>query len=227
MSTKKEVETNKVKVFVVNQAPLICNLLAVVLKQESDIHVVGTTTSVDEAIKSASKCDIMLVDADLPNDGALTLSQEIGRKRPNTNILITGMEKTPQTILKYMEAGASGYILKEFTVEKLVEQIRLLPEGKAMADPEVIAGLIERLSELANLCGDQETLQRGLDSLSPREKEVLDLLSEGESNADISEELHIEVGTVKNHVHSILKKLGVSNRQQAAKMYEQSQEEEE
>ena len=86
-----------------------------------------------------------------------------------------------------------------------------------------MAGLIGRLSELADMCADQDALQKGIDSLSPRETEVLDLLSEGKSNADISDALHIEVGTVKNHVHSILKKLGVSNRQQAANLYEQDE----
>lgn len=214
----------KVKVLIVNQAHLICNLLTVVLHQEADIEVIGSASTIDEAIKLANECNIMLVDAELPNDGALTLSVEVGRKRPDTHVLITGLEKTPKTILKYIEAGASGYILKEFSIDDLVEQIRALPEGKAYADPEMIAELIERLSELADLCADQAALQKGLDTLSQRETEVLDLLSERKSNAEIGKALHIEVGTVKNHVHSILKKLGVANRRQAARLYEQSQE---
>lgn len=112
---------------------------------------------------------------------------------------------------------------KEFSVNELVEQVRALPEGKAYADPEIVAELMERLSDLADCGADQDALQKGLDTLSPREKDVLDLLSDGKSNAEIGEALHIEVGTVKNHVHSILKKLGVSNRQQAANRYEQGQ----
>jgi two-component system response regulator DegU len=179
---------------------------------------------VAEAISLADKCDIMLVDADLPQDGALTLSIEVGRKRPDTHVLITGVEKTPKTIIKYIEAGASGYILKEFTLDEMVEQIRGVPEGKALADPEMVAELIDRLGELADMCDDQNALQKGMESLSPREAEVLDLLSDGKSNAEIGEALHIEVGTVKNHVHSILKKLGVTNRRQAAKLAEQAEE---
>lgn len=214
----------KVKVLIVNQANLICNLLAVVLKQEPDIEVVGAVTSVDAAIELAEQCDIMLADAELPNEGALILSREIGRKRPDTDVMITGVAKQPKSILKYIEAGAAGYILKEFSVEELVEQVRALPEGKAYADPEVVAGLMERLSDLADACADQTLLQKGMEALSQRETEVLDLLSEGNSNANISQQLHIEVGTVKNHVHSILKKLGVSNRRQAAKLYEQQQD---
>ena len=217
---------DKVNVVIVNQAALICNLLSVVLNQEPDIRVIGTATTVDAAIKLTNKCDIMLVDVEMPKEGALTLSIEVGRKCPHTHVLLTGVEKSPKAIIKYMEAGASGYILKEFSVEKLVNQIRVLPEGKTFADPEVVAELIGRLSELSDLCADETTLQKGLDSLSPRETEVLDLLSEGKSNAEIGECLHIEIGTVKNHVHSILKKLGVSNRQQAAQLYEQGQEEE-
>lgn len=212
-----------IKVLIVNQAKLICNLLAVVLRQESDIEVVGSVTDVDEAKKLSEKCDIMLVDADLPEEGALALSIEVGRKSPQTDVLITGVERAPKTILKFIEAGASGYILKDFTIDKLVEQIKDLPDGKAYAEPEIVAELIYRVSELADLCADQSILQKGIEELSPREKEVLDLLTENKSNAAISEALHIEIGTVKNHVHSILKKLGVSNRKQAAKLYEEEQ----
>jgi two-component system response regulator DegU len=213
----------KVEVLIVNQANLICNLLSIVLHQEKDIKVVGAVLAADEAIELADKCDIMLVVADLPHDGALTLAINVGRKLPDTHVLITGVEKTPKTILKYIEAGASGYVLKEFSVEELVEQIRALPEGRAYADPEMVAELIERLSELADKCADLAHLQKGLDTLSPRENEVLELLSTGKSNADIGEAMHIEVGTVKNHVHSILKKLGVANRQQAAQLHEQQE----
>lgn len=211
----------KIKVLIVNGANLISNLMTIVLEQEKDIEVVGVATSVDEALNLADNCDLMLVDTELPNEGALALSVEVGRKRPHTHVLITGVEKAPKTILKYMEAGASGYILKEFSTRELVEQIHAVPEGKMHADPEIVSELIERLSQLAELCADEVALQKGIDSLSPREKEVLELIGEGKSNADIGETLHIETGTVKNHVHSILKKLGVSNRQQAAKLVEQ------
>lgn len=214
----------KISVLIVNKANLICNLLATVLRQEPDIEVIGTTTDVAEAIALAEKCDIMLADADLPKDGALTLAVEVGRKRANVDVIITGVDKTPKTILKYIEAGASGYVLKEFSLEEMVEQIRAVPKGKAFADPEIVAEMMERLSELADLCTDQAALQKGLDSLSSREQEVLDLLGKGKNNAEISEALHIETGTVKNHVHSILKKLGVSNRRQAAKLAVQPEE---
>ncbi|MDX1413358.1 MAG: response regulator transcription factor [Candidatus Promineifilaceae bacterium] len=214
----------KIHVLVVNKANLICNLLSLVLRQESDIEVVGTTGDVGEAVAMAEQCDIMLVDTELPNEGALTLAVEVGRKRPDTHVIITGVEKSPKTIIKYIEAGASGYILKEFTLEEMIEQIRAVPEGKTHAEPEMVAELMERLSELADLCADQEALEKGLESLSPREREVLDLINDGMSNAEIGAALHIETGTVKNHVHSILKKLGVSNRRQAAKLAEQAQE---
>jgi RNA polymerase sigma factor (sigma-70 family) len=217
------VEKDKVSVHIVNDTKLIGNLLLVVLRQETNIEVVGIVTAVDEAVALADECDVMLVDANLPKEGAITLAREVGRKRPHTHVLITGVEKKANTILKYIEAGASGYILQEFSLVELVEQIEAIPEGKAFADPEIVAELIERLSDLADMCADQDTLQTGIDSLSTREKEVLDKLSEGKSNAEIGEELNIEVGTVKNHVHSILQKLGVSNRRQAANLYEQAE----
>lgn len=215
----------KVRVLVVNQAKLICNLLTVVLREEPDMEVVGHATAVAEGLALVEKSDIVLVDAGLPDDGALTLVAEVNRKKLGTHVLISGVEKSPKTILKYIEAGADGYILKEFTVSELLAQIRALPQGKALADPEIVAQLMERLSELADLCADHENVQRGLAGLSDRENEVLDLLSEGKSNREIGDALHIELGTVKNHVHNILTKLGVSSRHQAAKVHEQNQEE--
>ncbi len=213
---------SKVTVFVVNKAVLICNLLSVVLQQEPDLEVVGTATAVDDAIAQAEACDVMLVDAELPDNGGLKLATEVGRKRPDTHVVVTGIERAPATILKYIEAGASGYILKEFSLEEMVAQIRALPEGKAFADPEIVAELIERLSDLAEQCSDEAGLQTKLETLSPREGEVLDLLCDGKTNAEIAQSLHIEAGTVKNHVHSILKKLGVSNRQEAARLVDET-----
>lgn len=213
----------KINIVIVNNDTFVCNLLAVVLAQETDIKVIATVQDAAQAVALAAKCDIMLVDASLPEDGAMKLSIEVGRNRADTHVLITGVEKTPKTIIKYIEAGASGYILKEFSVAEMVEQIQSVSAGEAIADPQMVAELMERVSELADLCADQEALQKGVNTLSPRETEVLDSLSAGKSNAEIGEALHIEVGTVKSHVHSILKKLGVDNRHQAAQIHKQAE----
>lgn len=211
-----------VEVLIVNPDTLVCHLLSAVLDDEPDIDVISFATTAKEGLSKADKARIVLVDSALPNDGALLLAEKIGKKRPHTHVLVTGVEKSSNSVLKYIEAGASGYILKEFSIEELLEQIRALPEGKAIADPEIVAQLIERLSELADLCDSAKSASERMEALSPREQEILGLISQGMTNADIGKKLHIEVGTVKNHVHNILQKLEVSNRQEASKLFKEN-----
>lgn len=213
-----------VKILIVNPEKLVCHLLSAVLDGEADIDVVSYATSATDGLSKADGAQIVLADAALPEDGALKIAEKLGRKRPSIHVVITGIEKSPKVVLKYIESGASGYILKEFSIEDLLAQIRALPEGKAIADPEIVARLIERVSELADLCRNMQTSVDRVGELSPRENEILSLISDGLTNGEIAKKLHIEVGTVKNHVHSILKKLNVSNRKEASKLYLESDE---
>jgi RNA polymerase sigma factor (sigma-70 family) len=135
---------------------------------------------------------------------------------------VTGVEESPQAIMKYVEAGASGYVLSEVNLDDLLGNVRAAPEGKAFASPEIISRLMSRVSELAKLCLDREVILATLESLTPREREILELISQGLSNQEIGERLTIEVGTVKNHVHNILYKLNVESRQEAAELFQQA-----
>lgn len=211
-----------VEVLIVNPDKLVCHLLTAVLDDEPDIDVISFATTTKEGLAQADNAKIVLADAALPGNGALQISEKIGKKRPHTHVLITGVEKSSNNVLKYIEAGASGYILKEFSIEELLAQVRALPEGKAHADPEMVARLIERLSELAELCDSAKSASERIETLSAREQEILRLVSKGMTNADIGKKLHIEVGTVKNHVHNILQKLDVANRQEATKLFKEN-----
>jgi DNA-binding NarL/FixJ family response regulator len=115
-----------------------------------------------------------------------------------------------------MEAGASGYILKDHSLEDLVETIRAAQDGKVFVSPQIAAAMMERLSNLAQLFSDVENSVTGTAGLTSRELEVLGLIGQGLTNQEIAEKLVIEIGTVKNHVHSILEKLNVGSRGEAA-----------
>jgi DNA-binding NarL/FixJ family response regulator len=121
-----------------------------------------------------------------------------------------------------VEAGAAGYVLQEDSVEKLLQKIRAAYNGEALVSPRIAARLMARLAELANMhttigVYPSETMHRFAE-LTPLEREVLHLMSQGYSNQGIADRLIIECGTVKNHVHNILKKLEASNRQEAVYM---------
>jgi len=191
------------------------NVIAAVLEDESDIAVVGCAITVDAALDQAPGCDVMLVSTTLPDNGALKLTQAISEDHPSVKVLALGLAESEAEVLQYVEAGAAGYVLKDDSVDELLRNIRAAYNGEALVSPEIAAALMDRVAELAQLF---ETVA-GIDpsaGLTERELEVLELIGQGLSNQGIADRLFIEVGTVKNHVHSILDKLNVSSRRDAA-----------
>ncbi|NIT57547.1 MAG: hypothetical protein GWN00_15355 [Aliifodinibius sp.] len=129
----------------------------------------------------------------------------------------------PNVILQYIEAGASGYVLQNESVEDMMEKLHAAKEEKALVSPMVAASMIDRLTQLANLdmpLAYMENKDNMIYELTPREEEVLGLVADGCTNKEIAEELVIECGTVKNHVHNILKKLEVNSRYEAASIFQ-------
>jgi DNA-binding NarL/FixJ family response regulator len=119
-------------------------------------------------------------------------------------------------VLKYVEAGAAGYILKDSSVADLVEAVHLAQRGEAQISTKVAAAILERLSKMTRIFSRVDTFILEDNRLTQRELEVLGFISKGFTNQEIASQLIVEVGTVKNHVHSIIKKLNVSNREEAA-----------
>ncbi|MEJ2555125.1 MAG: response regulator transcription factor [Anaerolineae bacterium] len=205
-------------VLIVNKSSLMCSVTATALKYEPDIRVVGLATDVDEALDLiwTCNCDLVLANVNLPNKGALQLIRG-AKALSSVKVLVVGLTKAEEeVILRYIEAGAAGYVLGNDSVEDLLKNIRAVYNGEALVSPEVAAAMILRIAELAQ---PYSTIEPGTDEVSeltPREREVLDLIGAGLSNQEIAVRLVIEVGTVKNHVHNILRKLDVSSRQDAA-----------
>lgn len=191
------------------------NVIAAVLEDESDIQVVGCATTVDEALAQVPGCDVMLVSTRLPDNGALKLTQAITEDHPSVRVLALGLAESEAEVLQYVEAGAAGYVLKDDTVDELLENVRAAHSGEALVSPEIAAALMDRVAELAQLFGTVAGINQSAD-LTERELEVLELIGKGLTNQEIADRLFIEVGTVKNHVHNILDKLNVSSRRDAA-----------
>jgi DNA-binding NarL/FixJ family response regulator len=206
----------KIKLLFVSELRLVGNMLASLLEDETDIDVVGSVTTVNEALSENIDFDVILVSTSLPNSGALELTQKVVERDPDAKILVLGMTESKAEVLQYVEAGASGYVLKDDSVDDLLDRVRLAYEDKARVSPKIAGALMSRLSSLAQLFSDVEAIVDEPADLTPREREILGLVGQGLSNQEIADQLVIELGTVKNHVHSILQKLGVENRQEAA-----------
>lgn len=209
-----------IRVMVVHQTHLISSIIANVLDEEDDIHVVAQCSSYEETLHLLEKldCEIVLVAANLPDNGAFRITETINEKGFSVKVLVIGLPDSKNAILQYVAAGAAGYVLQEVSTERLLEHVRAVHDGKAIVSPDIAAALMNHISELAQISSQIDIDPSAYAELTPREKEVLSLIGEDYTNRQIAEELVIEVGTVKNHVHSILKKLDVSNRHEAASL---------
>ena len=213
-----EPHSDLINLLLVNETLLMGNVIAAALEGEPDINIVGCVISLDEAldIVREREVDVALVSTRLPDLGALKLTNAITELKPSTKVLALGLTEEKQHVLRYVEAGATGYVLKDDSLEDLIETVRAAQDGKVFVSPQIAAAIMERLSGLARLFSNVENNITNATDLTARELEVLKLISEGQTNQQIAESLVIEVGTVKNHVHNILDKLNVSSRREAA-----------
>ncbi len=210
---------NPIKVLLAIEVPLIGNIFTSVLEDEPDIQVAGCVTTVQEALNfiQRQEVNIALVSVGLPDQGALALTHRIVDCTPAVKVLVLGLlEEDKNDTLRYIEAGAAGYILKDSSLNELIRIIRLAQKGEAQVSTQVAGAMMERLSSLARMFSAVENKLDGDVRLTARELEVLQYIGEGLTNQEIAARLVVEVGTVKNHVHSILEKLSVSNRDEAA-----------
>jgi DNA-binding NarL/FixJ family response regulator len=205
-----------IRVLVVNEIQLIANVLSAVLGDEPDMGVIACATSAESALVWAPQCDVALVSTRLGDDDSLQLVRAMTEAAPSLKVLVLGLTESTGQVVQYAQAGAAGYVLKDDSVDDLVRRIRAACDEKALVSPEVAAALMARLAQLSHRIPGSEASGDGRGDLTPRELEVLKLIGDGLSNQQIADHLVIEVGTVKNHVHSILQKLEVKTRREAA-----------
>lgn len=207
-----------IRLLLVNEIRLMGNVIVAALDDEPDIQVIACVTAYDEALQviQEAEVDVALVSTRLPDNGGLRLTSAISEISPSTKVLALGLTEEKKRVLRYVEAGASGYILKDDSLEDLIEIVRATQDGKVFVSPQIAAAMMERLTDLAQMFTGIETNMSDTTSLTSREMEVLELISKGFTNQQIAQHLVIEVGTVKNHVHNILEKLNVSSRGEAA-----------
>lgn len=215
MKNKSE---HPIRLLIVNEIRLMGNVIVAALEDEPDIEVVSCVTTYDEAIQviREKEVDVALVSTRLPDHGGLRLTNAINDLAPSTKVLALGLTEEKKRVLRYVEAGAAGYVLKDDSLEDLIEIVRATQEGRVFVSPEIAAAMMERLSDLAQMFAGVENNMTDTTALTSREVEVLELISKGYTNYQIAQNLFIEVGTVKNHVHNILEKLNVSSRSEAA-----------
>jgi DNA-binding NarL/FixJ family response regulator len=185
------------------------------LLAEQGIVVVGEASNAEEAVALAEevKPDVALMDLDLPGVSGVEATKRIRHSSPVTRVLVLTVSVDEDDVYDALRAGACGYLLKDSPTSEIVAGIRAAAAGQSLLSPQVAAILLERLREAmpANDLPDDV-----VPKLTAREQEVLSLIAAGRENAEIADALVISQHTVKNHVSSILAKLEVENRIQAA-----------
>ena len=207
-----------IQVILVERVRLVADLIGNALEGESDIRIAGTATNEADALKllQTVTCDIAMISTSLPDNGAMTLLNAVREQDLDVKVLLMGVEDSQATKLAYINAGAYGYIIREAPPQELLANIRAAYEEKALISPAMAARLIERIATLTDRLVELGIDADDYDELTPREQEILELISQGMTNQEIADALVIELGTVKNHVHNILSKLHVNSRKDAA-----------
>ena len=177
------------------------------------IKVVAEAGTAEEALQAVPvyRPDIVVMDIRLPGESGITACQQITSRWPEIKVIMLTSYGHDELVSEALQAGASGYVLKQIGNQELVHAIDAARHGHALLDPLVTGHVIDRLRER-----EREHRQLAFKGLSIREMEVLRLVAQGKSNTEIAEKLFLSQKTVSHHVSSILAKLGLSNRIEAA-----------
>jgi DNA-binding NarL/FixJ family response regulator len=203
-----------IRVLLVDDHALARTGFRMVLDTEPDIEVVGEAATGRQAIHSVRRLapDVVLMDVRMPELDGIAATREIVGGPGAPSVLILTTFDLDEYVYDALAAGASGFLLKDVGPEQLTDAIRVVAQGEALLAPTVTRRLIDELVRGGRLRMPQPT---ALAELTPREREVLELVAQGLSNAEIAELLTVEETTVKTHVSRLLAKLGLRDRVQA------------
>ncbi|MFC2071150.1 response regulator [Chloroflexota bacterium] len=203
-----EVNEERLRVLVVDDSPLFRQGLSSLLGNCPDIQVVGEAGDGYEAIEKAREImpDVILMDIMMPNCNGLEATRVIKDEMPSVKIVMLTVSESEENLFQAIKLGAQGYLLKSVEAEELFQVLRGLPHGEAYVAPGIAAKILQEFAHHSYTT----------DHLSPREKDVLKLVTQGLSNKEISQSLNIAESTVKNHLRNIMEKLHVRNRVEAA-----------
>ena len=201
------------RILLVDDHEVVRDGVKALLQATDDIIVTAEASSVREAIDEADRArpDVVVMDVRLADGSGIEATREIRARHPKTAVIMLTSFADDEALFASIMAGASGYVLKQVKGGELVRAIRTVGKGESLLDPAVTSAVLDRLRKGKHLLRDEK-----LARLSPQEERILSLVADGKTNREIGEELHLAEKTVKNYVSSILSKLEVARRAEAA-----------
>lgn len=203
-----------IRLLIVDDHAVVRLGLKTLLSDEADLEVVAEAANAEEALQRVAefKPGIAIVDIQLPGRSGIEICREIRDRYPSTRVVILTSHAGESFLEQAIRAGASGYVLKQVGNEELIRAIRAAHKGEMGFDSRTTSSVINRFLDMEKIVD-----QSAFSELSLREKEVLDLVSEGQSNREIGARLNLTEITVRNYVSNILNKLHLRNRIELAK----------
>jgi DNA-binding NarL/FixJ family response regulator len=200
---------NPLRILIADDHPVFRNGLRALLESVSDAQVVGEVTTGEEAVAQAESLqpDVVLMDVQMPGLNGIEATRRIVHTSPHALVLIITMFQDDASVFAAMRAGARGYVLKDATNDEMLRAIRAVGNGEAIFSPSIASRLLAYFSAPA------PSIPKGVfPELTAREREILDRIARGASNAEIAQGLDLSVKTVSNYVSNILSKLQVADR---------------
>jgi DNA-binding NarL/FixJ family response regulator len=208
----------KIRLLLIEDNRLLREGLTAMLKKQQDINVVETVGDGENivAMMKKYKPEVLLLDLGLRSRSSLNLVKLVKKNFPSSKVIIMDLIPSQADVLEFVQAGVSGFILKDATVSDFLKTIRSVAKGLKVLPSNLTGSLFSQIVEHAINRSNPSIL---LDSvrMTKREKQVIELISEGYTNKEIAQKLHLSTYTVKSHVHNILEKLALNTRVQIAK----------
>lgn len=203
-----------IRVMVVDDQPVFTEMLRVVLDMQPDIEVVGMAFTGEEGTAKALELhpDVLLVDYHMPGMSGLDVIQELKAAGESITVLVLTADTDEAIMAEAIAAGAAGYITKQQALNEVVQAVRTASEGEPVVPPFMIPRILSHFHRQQQKEQQAELLR---EKLSAREIQILEQLSRGRSNDDISETFVLSPNTVRTHIHNVLKKMGVHSKLQA------------
>lgn len=201
------------RIIIVDDHEVVRLGLKSLLDRHPDFTVVDEASTAKEAIQKAlaHQPEVVVMDIRLPGGSGIDACREISQALPNTKVIMLTSYAEDEMLFQAIEAGAAGYVLKQIGGDDLVHAIEAVGRGEALLDPALTQRVFERVRE-----AQRKEEKSAFSDLTEQEMRVLALLAEGKTNREIAQTLYLGEGTVRNYVSSILSKLGLSNRAEAA-----------
>lgn len=200
---------NTIKVLVAEDHTIVRKGLCALLEAEADIDVVGEAENGRQAVEMVEELnpDVVLMDISMPELNGMDATRQLKKKLPDLKIIILSMHSNEEYIIETLRAGASGYLIKRTAPSELIKAIHAAQEGKSFLSPSVSKKVID---SLVRSKAEIDSEPRGLNRLSTREREILQLIAEGHTNREIAKQLYVSAKTIEVHKGNIQKKLKIT-----------------